>query len=291
MSRPCSSPTSYSLPLSNGIEWHIVGKDFDSATIVYRYAECMMLNHVVDHSRASSIRTISVEVSSLWGARKGQTETFSTCVLPRIDKSAEYADFCNFANLSATLILDAYEIGAVFLHAALAEYDNKGFIFAGSGGTGKTTASRRLPHPWISLSDDTTLLVCDDLGRWRAHPWPTWSNFLDKKKGGRWDVGYSVPLEAIFFLNQADADCVEPLGKGEGLSILAQSSNEARLLSMRNLSPEAKRTLNLKLFSCLTHIASRTPMFRLRLSLNGEFWKNVDRALYSRGDMNTSPEL
>ena len=279
MSKSYSRPTVYSLPLSNGIEWHIVGKDCDSETIVSRYAECMMLNQVIDHSRSSTIRTVSVEVSNLWAERRNQVENSGTCVLPRIDEAREDADFCNFTSLSATLISDAFEIGTVFLHAALAEHENRGIVFAAPGGTGKTTASRRLPQPWISLCDDTTLVACDELGQWRVHPWPTWSDFLDNKRGGRWDVGYSVPLEAIFFLNQADTDCVERLGKGEGLSILAQSSAEAGSLSMRDYSPELKRTANLKWFSYLTELATQTPMFRLKLSLKGEFWKNVESAL------------
>ena len=100
------------------------------------------------------------------------------------------------------------------MHGALAEENGIGVILAAPGGTGKTTASDRLPAPWRSLCDDTTLVVRDSQGKYWGHPWPTWSRFLEGGPGGTWEVQEAVPLRGVFFLSQAPEDLTEPLGPG-----------------------------------------------------------------------------
>ena len=51
------------------------------------------------------------------------------------------------------------EKGGLLVHGALVEWNGTGVILAGPGGVGKTTASKRLPSTWRSLSDDTALIV------------------------------------------------------------------------------------------------------------------------------------
>jgi len=55
------------------------------------------------------------------------------------------------------------------MHGALVDYSGSGFVRAGPGTVGKSTASRRLPLPWRSLCDDKTLVVRDRKGRFWAH--------------------------------------------------------------------------------------------------------------------------
>ncbi len=82
--------------------------------------------------------------------------------------------------------------GGLLVHGALAEWNGQGVILAGPGGVGKTTASKRLPRPWRSLSDDNTLIVKSPDGSYWAHPWPTWSQYRQGKMSGSWDVQTAV---------------------------------------------------------------------------------------------------
>ena len=84
--------------------------------------------------------------------------------------------------------------GGLLVHGALAEWNGIGVILAGPGGVGKTTASKRLPRPWRSLSDDNTLIVKSPDGTYWAHPWPTWSRYRQGDMSGSWDVQAAVKL-------------------------------------------------------------------------------------------------
>lgn len=291
VSEPCRQSAGYSLLLSNGVEWRIVGADSESGDIVSRWAESMMLRPVRDHSFDSSVRTVSVEVSDILSVELSPEKRHSVCVLPRILQKGDLGDFSYFTNISAAITVDAHETGAILLHAALAEHDGRGVILAAAGGTGKSTASRRLPSWWKSLCDDTTFVARDESGRWRTHPWPTWSTFLDGGGGGQWDVSLSVPLEAIFFLSRSETEAVEPLGKGEGLIRLLKSSAQVSSLATKLIDhPELKRKINAQWFSNLADLAAKVPMYRLCLSLNGEFWKNLDLVMSGGSDIGRCPE-
>ncbi len=87
------------------------------------------------------------------------------------------------------------EKGGLLVHGALVERNGTGVILAGPGGVGKTTASKRLPSTWRSLSDDTALIVKSPDGTYWAHPWPTWSRHRKGRQSGTWDVqAAAVPL-------------------------------------------------------------------------------------------------
>ena len=108
-------------------------------------------------------------------------------------------------------------------------------------------------------------------------------------RGGNWDASRSVPLVAIFFLVQSETESVERLGRGDGLIRLLNSSNQVSSLAMKILNdPEQKRDLNSKWFSNLTDIAAKVPMYRLSLSLNGEFWKNLDLIMSGNDEVSRS---
>jgi len=90
-------------------------------------------------------------------------------------------------------------LGGVPFHAGLAEINGRGFLFVASGGIGKSTCCRRLPDYWKPLCDDETLVVLDNQNEYRAHPFPTWSDYLMNRAHNTWDIQYSVPVSAIFF--------------------------------------------------------------------------------------------
>jgi len=94
--------------------------------------------------------------------------------------------------------------GGLPLHAGLAELDGRGILLAAPGNSGKSTCCRRLPDDWKPLCDDKTLVVLDKHRNYRAHPFPTWSDYLLKHSEKTIDVQYSIPIHGIFFLEQSE---------------------------------------------------------------------------------------
>jgi SynChlorMet cassette protein ScmC len=154
---------------------------------------------------------------------------------------------------------------------------------AASGGTGKTTASNRLPPPWRSLSDDATLVVRDGRDTFWAHPWPTWSRFLPGEPGGSWHTERATPLKAVFSLAQAPEERVAPVGQGEAVAILSAAAEQAAISMMHGLDATEKRALRLERFNNVCPLARAVPIYRLHLSLTGAFWQEIERVLKDEG--------
>jgi SynChlorMet cassette protein ScmC len=150
---------------------------------------------------------------------------------------------------------------------------------AAPGGTGKTTASNRLPAPWHSLCDDTTLVVRDPQGNFLAHPWPTWSRFMEGGLRGSWNVQEAVPVKGIFFLNQSVEDRAERVGHGVAVSMLVECVRQASMLMPLGLFKEEIQTLYLERFNNLCALARIIPSHVLHISRTGAFWKEIEQAL------------
>jgi SynChlorMet cassette protein ScmC len=186
--------------------------------------------------------------------------------------------------LSLFLVHAAQTRGGVLLHGALAEKDGIGVILAAPGGTGKTTASDRLPAPWHSLCDDTTLVVRDSEGKYWAHPWPTWSRFLRGESGGSWDVQKAVPLASVFFLSRAVEDRVESVGSGRSVGLLVECAEQSSQLMARGLSKEETRALRLERFNNVCALARVVRTQVLHISLAGTFWQEIEQVMAGRCD-------
>ncbi len=169
--------------------------------------------------------------------------------------------------------------GGLLLHAALLERDGLGVILAGRGGVGKTTATRRLPSYWKSLCDDTTFIVRDKDGTYWAHPWPTWSKFMNDGPGGTWDVHHAIPIAGIFFLNQSGKDVVEPLGSGRAACMLMESVEQVSWPMMRGMKQERTRQTRLQRFNNACQLAVSLPCHVLRISRTGTFYHLIEEAI------------
>jgi signal peptidase I len=180
--------------------------------------------------------------------------------------------------LSLAIAKDVQSRGGILVHGALAERNGLGVIMAAPGCTGKSTASRRLPAPWKSLSDDATLVVQGGTGRYFAHPWPTWSLFWEGS-GGSWPTEKAVPLRAIFFLAQASQECLDPVNRTAAAAMLMQSVEQVSRSMTYRLSPEESRMVHSQQLSNVSALASAVPAFTLHLSLTGRFWVEMERAL------------
>jgi SynChlorMet cassette protein ScmC len=165
------------------------------------------------------------------------------------------------------------------LHAALMEYEGKGILFAGRSGAGKTTACRRVPAPWMPLSDDTALVVQGGDGRYYAHSIPTWSAIRSGEENRTWGVGRSIPLAALFFIVQADTDEVVPVGGGTASVLIDMAS----MMVFRSVMPTGQRELSPQLrrmvFDNAASLVSSVPAYILRLSLTGHFWEKIEEVL------------
>jgi len=265
---------SYTLTLG-GQRRIVVPGDEAAAGVVDRLAAAMRLRAAGSaDSRGAVASGRRVCVLSHGHPAPPGAEQAPACVLR--PSRQEDALFCHFLDVSLALARDMRDQGAMLVHGALAERGGKGVLLCAPGGVGKTTASRRLPPPWVSLCDDTTLLRPGGTGAFRAHPWPTWSNFLPGGPGGRWNVQYSVPLAGIYFLARATDDRAERLGSGRALAMLADATQQAMRVMERGLSDDEVRASRLERFGHLCAMAKTVPAFRLHISLNGTFWECLD---------------
>jgi len=269
----------YSFHLSNEFQWYLEASDPDAESILAELAAAMQLPKVSpSYAHRDAARTLRV-----FAAPPDDHPDGIFCLLPR-SKTPEETTFDNYTAISLALARGVLRDGGVLLHGALAEYrptdsDGMGVIFSAPGGAGKTTASRRLPVPWRSLSDDAALVMPTGTGGYRAHSWPTWSSFLyPDRSGGVWNVQTSVPLSACVFLKPAPQDAIEPLGAGQAASLLAESARQINFLDPK-LPAEERRVLRLQRFDAVCVLAKSVPAYLLRISLEGEFWREVEREL------------
>ena len=170
-------------------------------------------------------------------------------------------------------------IGGLPFHAGLAELHGRSVLFAAQGDTGKSTACRRLPDYWNTLCDDEALVVMSEQREYRTHPFPTWSDYLCKGEVGTWDVQYSVPLSGIFFLEQSETSEVVPLGTGEAAVLIGESAAQVCYKFWKDVDIEDQRRFRSDIFSNACEIAARIPAYRLRASLHGNFWEEVENVL------------
>ena len=211
-----------------------------------------------------------------------------------------------FSNLLGTV---AQLSGGGLVHAALGELDGKGFLMAAPGGTGKSTASGRLPSPFISHCDDTTLVVKDKEGNFWAHPYPTWSRFYWGGEGGFWKFDQVIPLSAIFYLSQSETDYISPLSLVEKVSSCVAAFEQAsRMLARNDInkdkinskgSPDEKpirkpidwfaigndsdqndsRKIRMHWFENAMILSKQLPGTKLNLSLTGNFYELIEKSL------------
>jgi SynChlorMet cassette protein ScmC len=280
----------YTLALADESHWSITAGDEPARSIVSQLGRIMQLSPApqpIHHSDPERLFKLLVQVESLpsvadcYVPQPPAHDGVVVCLLdPNNQKDSPAV---NLTRLSLIIAREAQARGGVLIHGALAERDGCGVILTAPGGTGKTTASNRFPAPWRSLCDDTTLVVKDAQGNYQAHPWPTWSRFLDGGPGGTWNVQSAVPLKGIFLLAQAPGDRAERVGPGHAVSLLVESVRQASMFMPLGLFKEEIRALNLERFNNLCALARVVPAHVLHISLTGTFWEEIDKAIKEQG--------
>ncbi|MFZ2088040.1 MAG: SynChlorMet cassette protein ScmC [Desulfobaccales bacterium] len=169
--------------------------------------------------------------------------------------------------------------GGLPCHAALGEYQGQGVLLTAKSGTGKSTCYRRLPPTWQARCDDAALLVLGPDGRYLAHPFPTWSDYVLARAKKTYRSQVPSPLAGIFFLEQASQDACLPMKPSEAV---LETLTAAQVMMARFLwccGPEEARSIRTALFANAIDLFRKVPAFRLRVSLTGRFWEQIEAAL------------
>jgi SynChlorMet cassette protein ScmC len=175
--------------------------------------------------------------------------------------------------------IDALLAGGLPIHGALVEIDGIGVILAGRSGEGKSTACRRLPPHWRVLGDDLCLVVRDLFGQYRVHPLPTWSAFGENGGSGVCRSGSSVPLRAVFFLEQSIGDECFVLKKSTAAISLAASALQVFRSIDFGFPRGEEASVKKALYASASSLAMVAPSHLLRVSLQGRFWEQIGDVL------------
>jgi SynChlorMet cassette protein ScmC len=194
-------------------------------------------------------------------------------------KEGEISNILGLAQAFYPVRLQAQMLGGLPLHAALLECSGKGIVIAAPSGTGKSTCSRRVPRPWKVLCDDETLIVRDALGKYKAHPFPTWSEYIQGNSNRSWNVQQSVPLTGIFVLQQSEVDFIRPLGNGEIAPLIYHSARQTYQRNLSYLTAEKLNSAKKLLFNNACQMAKSIPAYVLGVSLTGKFWELIEEVM------------
>lgn len=168
------------------------------------------------------------------------------------------------------------EAGGLPLHSGLVERRGEGILFVGSSGSGKSTTCRR--SPWEVLCDDTALVVLSSEG-YKVHPFPSWGDYIQKRKESKFNTSYYVPAKALFFVEKSEQDEVIKLKARDSVLKLLKNSMERLYLNFNALEKEEKYKFSVKLFSNAWDLLQKTPVYDLKISLQGEFWKKIEEVI------------
>jgi SynChlorMet cassette protein ScmC len=169
--------------------------------------------------------------------------------------------------------------GGLPFHAALVEHQGKGVLLAGTSGTGKSTCCRRLSPPWQARCDDEVLLTLAPDGRYLAHPFPTWSDYVLQRGANTYNSQDPSPLAGIFFLEQSSTDACLPLSTSEAVVEAIVSAQVVLARFLWCCGPEEARSIRAAMFTNAIELLQKVPTFRLRVSLTGRFWERIEGAL------------
>jgi len=170
-------------------------------------------------------------------------------------------------------------LGGLPLHTALLQRGAWNVLLAAPAGTGKSTCCRRLPAGWKAICDEEVVLALSSDGTWHAHPFPTWSDIVERQLDHTWDVSQHFPVSAVFLLEQGETDAVEPIGVGGAILFLTRRAREKCFLFDWRLGSQEERSFRRKLFENVCAFARAVPAYRLIVNAEGRFWEEMEKAM------------
>ncbi|MBN2465610.1 SynChlorMet cassette protein ScmC [candidate division WOR-3 bacterium] len=268
------------LELADGSRWTIVGADEPSALVVSELGKTMRLTPGAVGRELYAVVSRDRHHDPQKPSRNGA----AVCWLsPLLDRGLQIIQMEKIAKLVA---LGSLSRGGLLLHGALAECKGAGYVLAGPSGVGKSTASDRLPLPHRSLCDDRTLVVRDSTGQYWAHPWPTWSQ-LQEGRDSSWPVENAVPLRGMFFLGQSPSLRLQPTGRTQTTALIMESAFDLILAVVRLSEVGDHAELWKNHLGAAKALAAAVPAYSLEMSLQGRFWKEIEKVLPQVGDTET----
>jgi signal peptidase I len=169
--------------------------------------------------------------------------------------------------------------GGLPFHAALVEHQGRGVLLAAASETGKSTCCRRIPPPWQVRCDDEVLVALAPDGRYLAHPFPTWSEWMSPEGGSTYNTQLPSDLAGVFFFEQAATDECLPLSPLQAAVETVISTQVVLARFFWYCTPEEGRRLRSTIFNNATALFKKVPAFRLKVSLTGRFWDHLEVAL------------
>ncbi len=265
------------MKLTESIGYSIIPTDKKAETFVQKLAEIMQLEKVEEQGRKILVCVKEHERGEKKLVIPENDEEPILCIL----NPAENREMFNIQveRIAQAVVIDATNKGGMLIHGALCSHDGAGAIMAGPGTIGKSTASMRLPGPWISYCDDATIIIPDGNGGFRAHPWPTWSRFYTKGPGGSWKVEDGIQLNVIFFLVQSPNDFAIPVDKAHAKAMIIDTVEHVTRSNM--FTAREKQGLVKNFIKRANVLSQSVPAFQLHISLTGEFWKEMEKTLKS----------
>ena len=155
--------------------------------------------------------------------------------------------------------------GGFFLHCSCLRCDGAGIIFTAPSGTGKSTHAalwRRVFGDRVTMINDDKPLVREKGGEFIIYGTP-WN--------GKHHIGSntSAPIRAVFFLEQAPENSVEPVDAFTALQKLLQQT----------VLPTGRDDMA-ALLDMLGRLIEQVPMFRLRCNISDEAALTSYRAVF-----------
>jgi SynChlorMet cassette protein ScmC len=174
------------------------------------------------------------------------------------------------------IYLQAINSKGLPIHSGLVELNGKGILLIARSGTGKSTCCQRIPSPWRALCDDSALIVPNEQGQYMVHPLPTWSDLIWRDPKSSWKFNEYIPLSAMFFLERSDIERVSIVGQAMATVMITEASFHI-LFRDQNEDILIKK----QIFDNSCHLAKAIPAFKLHISLDRQFWKEIEKTLES----------
>jgi hypothetical protein len=152
-----------------------------------------------------------------------------------------------------------------FIHSAALVRDEKGYIFLGESGAGKSSLARMCVGSTL-FSDDSPVL-CRRNGEYLVFPSPY--HQVDPSQGLDKDViGLSARVEGFYFLSKDNRTYLESISKKEAVSVIINR----HILFFQYLSARARSHL----FDLFFDACDRIPSYNLHFCLDKDIWGAID---------------
>ena len=264
--------TDFGLTFADGVRWTIRALDAEAVATVRDLGKVFRLGPTLGRGRLCSVSGQKQARGGRWADGRG--------LACRLGPARSWPGEVLRMDRVVTAIAErSLTRGGLLLHGALAVRDGAGFVLAGPSGIGKSTASRRLPAPWESLSDDCVFVARDPDGRYWAHPWPTWSRLRDNGLVASWPVEQAVPLKALLFLRQSASDRAEPVATTPAAALVIESAHLLARLVMFRPNTGGSRAVCTRYLRAARALTAAVPAFNLNVSPAGRFWEEIERAV------------